>query len=622
MADTPETPPESAPEPAPEPRRERTLTEYLTDPSARRVEWLAVGVLLLFGLFVFVITRSDLVAQSVPVVPEPAEQTVEAEEPVLPRQPYTLADLDLHPDRLYAPYLTGAYLQRSDSASSDATLDDFRTQLDIYQKRMGVDDNFTIRVLDNRTGQTLEVYTLDQMRERYEQTGKASWDQVNAARRTATNQLIRKWVARGIPKPNVAIRWGYASQVAEARERDLPFIEYEIRYARHLGLSLLTTEIGTQETFNQDWLISPVGARGRYQMMPDVLARFDIERYTVPAESGSVEVMEWLHPLISMQGAFLWVRGYANAVGHEIPGVSAYHTGPGNIFHLYGTYLRANAGEDLSEKTVIDAYMWGVTDGFERVRKQSSFGPHSRGYVLSAYGALKAQEDEEIDPDQTIHAEFVQVEPGQRITLRQLLEALEPHDARLDWGPYADASDNPYTRFRALNPHFDLPRSSVEDSLAVPAAGNVTLTNAVNGTAVRFFLPYGSLEVLQRTGQDVLAEEDAFLFDDDAFGDPARTGEMTVYDRAYQQLVEDIAHFGFTGTNQRRLGALYQKFQELAEQDPTPYRVAQARVIGIHRQVWQTQAFRELSGTVANVLGSRESGGAGTPADSASRTTP
>ena len=392
------------PDASPEPRPKRSLANYLTDPSARRIEWLALIFIVAFGLFVFVATRSDLVAQVVqpPTADEAAEADSAAaaeEAPLIPRGPFTLTSLDVHPDRVYAPYLSGAFIQSSDSTSEDVTLDDFRAQLDIYQKRQGVDDNFSIRVLDNRTAKTLEVFTLRAQRDRFEESGDANWDQIDRLRRDATNTLIRKWVARGIPKPAVAIRWGRANQVAEARDRELRTIEYEIRYARQLGLSLLATEIGTVETFNQDWMVSPVGARSRYQMMPDILDLFDVHTYTLPAQAGTVQVREEISPLLAMQSAFLLLRGYANAVGHEIPGISSYHTGPGNIFHLYQTFLRANAGNpNIGDKNVIDAYMWGVTDGFERVRKQSSFGPYSRAYVLQAYGSLRAVENKEIDP--------------------------------------------------------------------------------------------------------------------------------------------------------------------------------------------------------------------------------
>ncbi len=599
MADLPSEPPR--------PER-RSLAEYLTDPSARRIEWLALLFIVAFGVFALVITRADLVAQGVP--PETAaeaETEPEPAQPEAPRGPYTFAALDIHPDRTYAAYLSDAFMQSADadSAASDVTLDDFRAQLDIYEKRQGVDDNFSIRVLDNRTAKTLEVFTLRAQRERYQETGEANWDHVDQDRRGATNQLIRKWIARGVPKPAVSIRWGRANQVAEARERDLPTIEYEVRFARQLGLSLLATEIGTVETFNQDWMVSPAGAKGRYQMMPDILDLFDVNTYALPAQSGAVQVREELHPLLSLQGSFLLVRGYANSVGHEIPGISAYHTGPGNIFHLYQTFLRANAAdENLGSKTVTDAYMWGVTDGFERVRKQSSFGPHSRAYVLQAYGSLRAVEDKEIDPDETLRTEQVALKPGTSVSLSALLNALEPHDARLDWGPDNDHA-NLYSRFCALNPHMKLAVSGSDERVGVPAAGDVTLTRSVDGKRVRFFLPYGASEVLAQIGTDLLDPGALVRFDEDAFADPAKTGEQTQYDRAYDRLIQDIGRFGFNNANKRRLDALYTKFQELAEEQPTPYRIAQLKIITIHRRTWGTAAFRELAGTVQNVLASR-----------------
>ncbi len=583
----------------------RSLADYLTDPSARRIEWLALLFLVAFGVFALIITRADLVAQGVPPEEPAGEEEAVAEEPAAPRGPFTFASLDLHPDRTYASYLSNAFIQSADSSSGDVTLDDFRAQLDIYEKRQGVDDNFSIRVLDNRTAKTLEVFTLRAQRDQYEETGQANWDHIDQARRGATNQLVRKWAARGVPRANVAIRWGRANQVQEARERELPTIEYEVRYARQLGLSLLTTEIGTVETFNQDWLVSPADAKGRYQMMPDILDLFDVNTYALPAQAGTVQVREELNPLLSLQGSFLLVRGYANAVGHEIPGVSAYHTGPGNIFHLYQTYLRANAGDDtLPGKTVTDAYMWGVTDGFARVRKQSSFGPHSRAYVLQAYGSLRAVENEEIDPDGTLRTEQVTLKPGASITLDALLNALQPHDARLDWGPDNDYA-NRYSRFRALNAHMKLPVSGSDEAVSVPASGNVTLTRAVGGKRVRFFLPYGASEVLAQIGTDLLDPALLVRFDEDTFADPARTGEQTQYDRAYDRLVQDAGRFGFNTANKRRLDALYTKMQQLAKENPTPYRVAQAKIIMIHRRTWGTAAFRELAGTVDNVLASR-----------------
>ena len=202
--------------------------------------------------------------------------------------PYTMRDLELHPDRAYNTYFSGAFF--TDASRPAGTLasahEDFRTQLEIYRVRAGVDDNFSIRVYDNRTWRTLEVYSLVDARRTYEETGNVNWDRVDALRRTAHRQLLTKWVSRGIPRDNVAMRWGRLNQIMEAREREAHIIEYEIQYARNLGMSLLPTEIGTVETFNQDWLISTAGARGRYQMMPDILDLFSLRSYSLGATAG------------------------------------------------------------------------------------------------------------------------------------------------------------------------------------------------------------------------------------------------------------------------------------------------------------------------------------------------
>jgi len=591
-------------------RGRRSFADYLTDPSTRRIEWLAIGLIVAFGAFALLMTRGDLLAQAIPVVLEagPAA-SAEPEGPRrdLPTEPYRFVDLDLHPDRIHSHYFSGAFFtdaaRGADRSSAQAAYDDFRTQLEIYRRRAGEDDNFSIRVYDSRTWRTLEVFSLRELRERYEQTGSADWERIDAFRRDASNGLINKWIARGIPRDAVATRWGRGNQIREAREREAHLIEYEIRYARQLGLSLLTTEIGTVETFNQDWLVSPANARGRYQMMPDILDLFGLRAFTLPAAAGNVQVREELHPLLSLQSSFILVRGYANAVGHEIPGVSAYHTGPGNIMHLYQTFLRAKANDPgVRDATVTEAYMWGVTDGFDRVRQQSSFGPHSRGYVLSAYGALRAMDEEPIDPTRTLWTERVQLRDGQTVSLSALLNLLEPHSARLNWGPGIDHA-NLYERFRELNGHLALPRSGSDATVGVPAAGDVRLSATAGRFPVRFFLPYGATELLERIRPGLLDPNRTFPFNDDTFADPAVTGEKTEADYAYDELIRDISRFEFTRQNQNRLERLYREFVRLAEAHPySDYRQAQLRIITIHRRVWQTVRFRDLAGTVQNVI--------------------
>lgn len=577
--------------------READESERLAFGDSVRVPLLTLAGFALLATIVAFAFRSDLRAAS-PTAPPPAEAdgTRLPVTPLNPSDPYTFKGLDIHPDRLYGQYFAGAFA--GDPAaidSAEAHLADFRWRLDMYQKAYGVDDNFTIRVLDDRTGETLEVRQLRGSRDRFNGRGQVSWDEVNRQRRAATTELRRKWQNYGIPREHIVIRWGYADQTMEARERDARYITYEVNLARRLGLSVLATEIGTVETFNQDWLVSSVGARSRYQMMPDILGMFDVEAYSLPvASGGSVPVREERHPLLAAEPSLMLVRAYANAVGHELPGISAYHTGPGNIFKLYREYLRANPGLARQGKHVSDAYMWGVTDGFEQVDAVSSFGPHSRAYVLKAYGALRATEDELVDPTQTIHAERVRIRPGTSVRLSELLTALEPHPRRLDWGPVE--GETLYERFRDLNPHIDLPAGSGD---GVPASSDLRLTASSDNDPVRFFLPLGATAVLRNVGLDVIGSSERF--DERTFLLPA--SERTDVDRAYEQLVEDVGNFGFTRSAQRRLERIHDQLQTLAAQNPdSRYRQTQAKVARIHQSIWRTSAFRDLVSTTETLL--------------------
>lgn len=560
---------------------------------AYRIPLLSLAGMAALVLVVLAFKGGDIRAEPVRAVAgaEQSDRVV----PFNPEDPYTLAGLDIHPDNLYRQYFAGAFADLpADADASQNMLADFRWRLEMYRKAYGVDDNYTIRVLDDRTGETLEVLQLRDLRDRAQTDPLVGWQEVNNERVRQTRVLRDKWKAYGVPEDNIVIRWGYADQTLEARDRDARYLTYEVNLARRLGLSVLATEIGTVETFNQDWLVSSVGARSRYQMMPDIMRMFDVEQYRLPvASGGSVEVREELHPLLSMEPAMMLVRAYANSVGHELPGISAYHTGPGNIFKLYREYLRANPGEARGQH-VSDAYMWGVTEGFERVDAVSSFGPHSRVYLLKAYGSLRATEDRLIDPSATIRAERVQVESGETVRLSQILTALEPHTRRLTWGPVE--GQTLYEKFRDLNPHIDLPAAS---GAGVPASGDLRLSAQAGSVPVRFFLPEGATSVLQRVGLDVIGEsepfnERTFLLEPD---------EITQADRDYARLVSDTGRFGFTRSAQRRLDRIHDELQALAAQNPdSRYRQTQAKIARIHRSVWRTAALNELVATTETLL--------------------
>jgi hypothetical protein len=343
-------------------------------------------------------------------------------------------------------------------------------------------------------------------------------------------------------------------------------------------------------------MVSPVGARSRYQMMPWIMRRSGVQSYALRTETGHrVEVREELHPLLTLEASFSLLRGYVNAVGHEIPGISAYHTGPGNIFTIYRLFY-TKSERFRPEATVTDAYLWAVTDGFETVREVSTFGPYSRGYVPSTYGAFMANQDRVIDPSRTLRATRVQVQPGQRVTLRAILDTLAA-TGPADWGPSVTGS-TPYERFRSLNPHLKLPAAA---DGTVPANGNLRFVASVDGSAVRFFLPLDAPERLRQAGLDVLDEAASFRFDEDTYTNPKRT----VWDRRYAALVEDIGTFGFTKEHRTRLLALHERFAELAQATPTHYRRMQLDIIRTHRRIWLSAPWDRLAEATARAAGER-----------------
>ncbi|PEN12904.1 hypothetical protein CRI94_12945 [Longibacter salinarum] len=511
----------------------------------------------------------------------------------VPSRLFTLRDLPTHPDAVHSEYFSPELYASAGATPTDRRGElhqDFQALLDLYHKRQRVDDNFTIRVARDDTHELLEVYVLKEDRRRYNNGADVEWPTIDAKRRVHTRRLVDKWEERGVPREEITVKWGRSNQIDEAHERDRPFLAYELRLTNYLGLSLLPTEIGTVETFNQDDLRSHVGARSRYQMMPFILRRSGVHQYSLRTEESSwVEVSEDLHPLLTMEPAFRLLRGYVNAVGHEIPGISAYHTGPGNIYKLYRKFFTQSGAFDTGS-TVMDAYMWAITDGFETVSENSTFGPYSRGYVASAYGSLRAIDDRPIDLSNTVRAERVQLEPGETLMLADILRVLDGSTSALNWSMVADRPST-YERFRGLNPHLDLPET--DDGELTPSA-NVRFVSSVDGKAVRFFLPTGGSKALEDAGITALDSRATFRFDDDTYRLPSDE-QRTAWDRRYDSLVDDIKRFGFTKENRERLLTIYDAFERLAETNPTHYRQTQLDVIQTHRRIWLSNPWETLS---------------------------
>ncbi|WP_051141394.1 hypothetical protein [Salisaeta longa] len=554
-------------------------------PRTYQMALLGLAVLLAVSLLRWPLWGQALVTRFAPVTAPAVPETTSA----VGDEAFTMRQSPQHPDARYAAYFGRAAAAPEAPDSLQTSAEAFQELLEIYRYRMVVDDNFTVRVTDRRTNKTLEVYVLEEQRAAYRRGADVDWGRIDAYRRDATRRLVDKWAARGIPRDAITVKWGRRNQVELAHQRDLPYVAYEIRLAQALGLSLLPTEIGTVETFNQDHLVSSVGARSRYQMMPYILRRRGLNQYRLETIDGAaVQVHEERHPLLAMEPAFLLLKGYANAVGHEVPGMSAYHSGPGNIFNIYRLFYM-QGDRFTTETNVLDAYIWGLTKGFEAVNEVSTFGYYSRGYIPTAYSTLQVAEQAPIPLDQTMRAVRVQLERGRTVRLDSLLQAL--HRAGMP---------TTYEQFRTLNKHFDLPPATVDGG--IPEGGNVQLVAFLDGAPVRFFLPLGAPKRLTEAGLDVLAARASFRFDETTYGPPAPS-QVTVWDEQYAALVDDIKQFGFTQANRERLLVLYEKFAQLAEANPSPYRRRQLDIITTHRRLWLSSPFERLADATMMALG-------------------
>ena len=505
---------------------------------------------------------------------------------------------DLHPDVRYGPYFTGALTPADRSIPIAPLLPDFQELLTQYTLRQTVDDNFTIRVYDGARGELLVRYELLDERQRYQKTGVIDWDEVDRRRRKITRTLLDNFVARGFSRKALVVRWGRANQVQEAYLRAAPYLEYEIRLARLLDLSLLSTAVSIVETFSDDRRVSPAGARSRYQLMPYLLRRYGIHHYTLRTAAGNrVRVLEEWHPLLTMEPAFMVMRGYANAVGHEVPGLSAYHTGPANLFRIYRQFLIEGIAYLKPGTTVLDAYLWALTEGFDELARRTTFRNYSQGYVPALYGTLRALEHLPLDTSRTVRAELVQVVAAEPFYLSDLLALLRSVGAdTLDWR-VAPSTTSLYNRFRLLNPHLELP--ATPDSADVPLSGDVYFAITDNTPPIRFFLPLGTTRRLQRLGFHGLRLLQRF--DHTTFTPTAQ--EYTPWDQAYARLLDDIRHFGFTFANRTRLDALVVRFEHLAEEMPSPYRQRQLQIIRTHARLWQFGAWAQLAHTAEAATG-------------------
>ncbi len=501
----------------------------------------------------------------------------------------TLQQHELHPDHRFATYFTASQMDDEVRYAESERMRKFRNLIDMYVTRQGIDDNFTMRFIHEPTGDVLRLHSLNDERRTFYETGEADWPAIDRIRRQETRRIVDALEDAGYDRDKIVVRWGRANQMLEARERKSLVHEYELRLAELLDLSLLVTELSTVETFNQDELVSSAGARGRYQMMPAELRRHNIHTYRLPtASGGQITVREELHPLLTMESAFLMVRSHVNAFGSEIPGISAYHTGPNNIYNLLTRFVEKEPQAMIYPQSVLDGYVWALTDGFDLVSSESSFRTYSRGYVPSLYGALRATDHIPVDTTRTMRAEQVTVSAGESIALSDLLRPLALVDA-FDWHPGPQHA-TPYEGFRAMNMHLNLPES---EHGGVPTSGNIVLSARSGDHPVRFFLPIGAAAFLEERGVVSFDDNATRRYDENTYRVDPR--EVTQWDRQYATLVNRIGRFGFTAENKAQLTELAEKFDELYAADPSHYREMQRYAIQTHKRLWNFGSWERLA---------------------------
>ncbi len=511
-----------------------------------------------------------------------------------------LRNADIHPSKVYERYLSNQ--SRTPDARSAKIARDFQELISLYETRQGVDDNFTLRIIDNRTGGLIQVVSLDSARAEFNRGGESDWNQIDIQRRARTSQIVRE-LAKTIDRQFITVKWGRRNEILEARSRESATVEHEVRLARALGLSLLTTEIGTVETFNNDALVSRVGARSRYQLMPSILRELGINHYSLKSATGkTIRVQEEMHPLISMEASYTVVRAYSNAMGHEIPGISAYHAGPFNVFRLYERYLDPDNDLFDAYSTVVTAYLWGLTEGFDQVTENTSFGTHSRNYVPSVFGALEATADVPIDTSQSWIVERVRLNTNTTLFLSDLLESADRVLLPKDWRALPEDTTT-YLRFKRINPHIDLPEVTGN---IIPERADVKLVSRSGRKPVHFFLPFGTAQKLRLIDLDYFDPSETKTWTHGSYYDES---EKTIVDKRYDELVASAVDFGFTREAVDELEKLYFEMQRLKKESPSWYRQTQYNIIRLHRRVWRAGNYERIT-RAAEAARSRVAGSA------------
>ena len=103
------------------------------------------------------------------------------------------------------------------------------------------------------------------------------------------------------------------------------------------------------------------------------------------------------------------------------------------------------------------------------------------------------------------------------------------------------------------------------------------------------------MEALLASGIDAIDTNNVKYFDERTYQSGAYRKDSTDWDRAYSELVSRVRQFGFTHAHREQLDTIAVHMEHLAEQHPTPFRQAQARIVQIHQQMWDSRPWRRLA---------------------------
>lgn len=236
---------------------------------------------------------------------------------------------------------------------------------------------------------------------------------------TVATKAYRQFLPQALRSAcDLSWRIGSADQIPKALDRASPFIPYLESIGLRYGLDRDTWLIAIQESLFTPSVVSSAACEGPFQLNRDNARNAGL---ILPKGRGNnrTNVNESLHPILAAEAAFGLLRSYVYHTGGFFTGMSAYHTGPGNLAQMRSKQI-ANADwkapsrvtalddwqaqqltaleylvmPDADENTpgteAADAFSWIVTEGWQMPTNRTTFKKESARYVPRFMGLRNA----------------------------------------------------------------------------------------------------------------------------------------------------------------------------------------------------------------------------------------